>query len=246
MIRVLLVDDEAPARERLKRLLGAFPDLETVGEAENGLLALESIEALRPDVIFLDIDMPELGGLEVARTLGPLGPAIVFVTAYDEHALKAFEASAVDYLVKPVIEARLKATVEKVRRTKIERGFSQLLAKLGPRTGPSRLAVRIGQRYSVFSSEKISAILSRDHYSALIVEGRELLADDSLNVLETRLNPEAFLRIHRSAIINLEFLSELEYEGDRKYVAVLSDLKKTKVSVSREKLGDLKLRLGLS
>ncbi|HJT25209.1 MAG TPA: response regulator, partial [bacterium] len=112
MIKALIVDDEAPARSRMARMLSGFPDLKVVGEASNGLEALQASQTLQPDVVFLDIEMPELNGLEVAEALGGEGPTVVFVTAYSEHALKAFELSALDYLVKPVTPERLAETME--------------------------------------------------------------------------------------------------------------------------------------
>jgi two-component system LytT family response regulator len=113
-LRAILVDDEKPARARLARMLAQFPEIEIVGEAQDGVAALELIDNVKPEVIFLDIEMPELDGLGVARSLGQDGPAIVFVTAYDEYALKAFDMNTVDYLVKPVAEGRLEVTIQKL------------------------------------------------------------------------------------------------------------------------------------
>jgi two-component system LytT family response regulator len=118
MIKVMIVDDEAPARARLARMLAGFLDLQLVGEASNGLEALQAAQDLKPDLVFLDIEMPELSGLEVAEAWGGEGPSVVFVTAYSEHALKAFELSALDYLVKPVSPERLAETVERVKKRK--------------------------------------------------------------------------------------------------------------------------------
>ena len=247
-MRALIVDDEAPARSRLARMLGELKELKVVGEASNGVEALQMAEKLQPEIVFLDIEMPELNGLEVARTWGAEGPAVVFVTAYSEHALKAFELSAADYLVKPVAPERLKAAVEKVRKRKSPRSLDQLqglLEKWEKGQTPKRMAVKTGSKYRVFDPSNISAVVARDHYAILLVEGQELLADDSLDTLEKRLDSGKFLRIHRSAIVNLDFLKELEHEGDRKYLAVLSDPLKTKLPVSRERLEDLRKILGL-
>ena len=117
MVKVIIVDDEQPARDRLKKILTSYSDIEVISEASDGTTALEQIEAKKPDVVFLDIEMPELNGIEVARTLGVTGPIIVFITAYDEFALKAFESSAVDYIVKPINSQRFDFTIEKVRKT---------------------------------------------------------------------------------------------------------------------------------
>ncbi len=247
MIRALLVDDETPARKRLSRLLETYADFEIIGEAENGVLALEKISELKPDLVFLDIEMPELDGLGVARSLGETPPAIVFVTAYDEHALKAFDAAAFDYLLKPVAKARLSKTIDRLRE-KIgnKQDLSPFLTSLRKERAPSRLAIRSGNRYVVFDPKKVSAIIARDHYAALLIDGRELLADDPLDTLATRLDPELFIRIHRSALININYLQTLECEGDRKYTAILSDTSHTKVPIARERLDEVKKKLGLA
>ena len=240
----LVVDDEPPARQRLRRLLEAIEGLTIVGEADNGVAALEQIAALQPAVVFLDIEMPELDGLGVAAALSGGKPAIVFVTAYDEHALRAFELSAVDYVVKPVHAERLAAAVDKVRaRRGAALDLGALLGKLGPR--PRRMAVRCGAKYVVFDPERVCAIVAKDDYSAILVDGKELLADEPLDELMRRLDASQLLRVHRSAIVNLAFLRELVNDGDRRYVAVLSDAAATRVPVSRERLPALKAALGL-
>src|SRR5271169_5614415 len=150
MIRVLIVDDEAPARSRLARMLADFKDLEVVGEASNGLEALQSAESLKPDLAFLDIEMPELNGLEVAETWAGKGPTVVFVTAYSEHALKAFELSALDYLVKPVAPERLAETVERIKKRKSGPDLThlhQLVSKLEEGRAQRRMAVKCGSKY---------------------------------------------------------------------------------------------------
>jgi DNA-binding LytR/AlgR family response regulator len=245
VIRAVLIDDELPAVERLKKLLRPFTDLDIVGEANDGLSALPLISEKKPDVVFLDIEMPELSGLEVARTLGIEGPLIVFVTAYDEYALAAFESSAIDYLVKPVNADRLQFTIDKVRksRNQTRANLDSVLAKL--RSGPSRLAVRVGQKFEVFDPSAISVLISRDHYTALVVEGRELLSDDSLESILTRLDTAEFIRVHRGAALNIKFLKELKREGDRKFTAILADRSQSQVPVSRERLPILKKFLGL-
>jgi len=241
-MRVFIVDDEAPARRRLSRLLLARPSCEIVGEAGNGIEALEAIAAIQPDVVFLDIEMPELDGFGVAAALQ--GPLVVFVTAYDEYALKAFETNAVDYLVKPVAEARLDATLRKLEgRKRGGQEIERLLASLErPR---ARMAVRCGNRFVVIDTAKISAVISRDHYSAVMVDGKEWLSDDSLEELQSRLDPRQFVRAHRGVLVNLDFVSALEREGDRKYVAILGDTAETRVPVSRERLPDVKRLLGV-
>ncbi len=245
MIRTLLVDDEIPARTRLSRILKEMADVEIVGEASDGKEALIEIDRLNPDLVLLDIEMPELDGLEVASALSGKGPAIVFITAYDEHALKAFELSAIDYLVKPPTQARVEAALAKIRNRSNPKIDLSTFLKNFPTERIHRLAVKCGAKYVIFDPRKISAIVAKDHYSAITVEGRELLADDPLDVITERLNSDSFIRIHRSAVINVDYLGELEREGDRKYTAVMSDQNKTRVPVSRERLNELKERLGL-
>lgn len=249
MLRCFIADDEAPARQRLRRLLSELSDVSIVGEASNGIQTLEHVTAAPPDVLFLDIDMPELDGLGVAAALPAGGPAVVFVTAYDRYALRAFELAAIDYLVKPVSRERLEAAVVRAR----SRGragpdlaaLSSQLEQLGGARPLARMAVRCGAKFIVFDPTQVHAILARDHYSALLCGDTELLSDDPLEVLARRFDPQRFLRIHRSAIINLTSLHELVHEGDRRYVAVLSDRGATRVPVSRERLGPLKAALGI-
>jgi two-component system, LytTR family, response regulator len=250
-LRCFIADDEAPARLRLKRLLSALPDVAVVGEAADGVSTLEQVSLSQPDVLLLDIQMPRLDGLAVASAVGASdrpGPLIVFVTAYDEHALAAFELSALDYLVKPVNEQRLLAALDKVRKLSSRPSAQELaglLQKLQPPHSLRRMAVRCGAKFIVFDPTLVYAIFARDHYSAILLPGQELLADDPLEQLARRFDPQQFLRIHRSAIINLLFLRELVHEGDRRYQAVLADPAATRVPVSRDRLPALKAALGL-
>jgi two-component system LytT family response regulator len=235
-MRVVVVDDEAPARARLVRLLAAAGGVEIVGEAQNGLEALDQIVQLAPDLVFLDIDLPELGGLEIAAALPEPKPAIVFLTAWGEHAVRAFELSATDYLVKPVTPARLAAALERAR--------TRVPAKTAP--AARRLAVRSGARFVVFDPARVYAVRAREPYTELLLADGDLLADDSLDALLGKLASTDFVRVHRSAAINLTYLSELVREGEREYAAVLTDAARTRIPVSRHRLGELKQRLGLA
>jgi DNA-binding LytR/AlgR family response regulator len=254
VLRCFIADDEPLARERLRRLLAALPDVTLVGEASDGIGTLEQVAAGSPDVLLLDIQMPELDGLAVASELAAsgAGPAIIFVTAYDEHALAAFEVAALDYLVKPVSAERLEASLARARRARalpqplasLPDQLSALLARLPAQ--PRRMAVRCGAKLVVFDPARAHALVARDHYSAILTDGGELLADDPLERLARRFDPNVFLRVHRSAFINLSLLRELVHEGDRRYVAVLADAAATRIPVSRERLPALKAALGLS
>lgn len=245
-MKVLLVDDEDLARERMSRLLQAMPELAVVGEAANGREALERIHQLQPDVVFLDIEMPVLNGLEVAACLQGAGPAIIFVTAFDQYAIDAFNAQALDYLVKPVAMERLKQTVHRLKKQLAPPPVDRLQNMLHSldSNGIHKLAVRSGTRFIVIKSSDISCITAEDHYAEITHGSRKTLTDDSLDKLESRLDPVNFVRIHRQAIINLDFLQELIRQGDRKYLARMHD--ETELPVSRENLPKLKARLGLN
>jgi DNA-binding LytR/AlgR family response regulator len=261
MLRCFIADDEALARQRLKYLLEAEADVSIVGEAGDGVTTLEQVALSTPDVVLLDIQMPVLDGLGVAAALRDGdGPLIIFVTAYDEHALAAFELSALDYLVKPVNPERLRVALAKARKAsgpalapaaaeRRDQGLALLLDKLSTAHAPRRMAVRSGSKFIVFDPGAVYGIFSRDHYSVILLDGRELLADDPLERLEQRFTTgrdgTQFVRVHRGAIINLTRLRELVREGDRRYVAVLSDSAGTRVAVSRERLAALKAALGL-
>ena len=239
-MRILVVDDEALARSRLRRMLERMA-VTVIGEASNGKEALEKVEALSPDLLLLDVEMPELDGFGVAHALSIAGPRIIFVTAYDEHALRAFEVAAIDYLLKPVKEERLAAALRRASRGNLTESYS----KLTEAKKLSRLAVKVGSKYLVIDVGDISTIVSQDHYSCLQVGGKEYLLNDPLEHLAKRL-PEGFIRISRGAIVNTDFLKALHHEGDRKYRAILGDEKRSSILISRERLSAVKEVLGLS
>ncbi len=255
-LRVLVVDDEPPARERLKRLLRDHGDVLCVGEAGDGVSALAAIESLGPDVVLLDVQMPELDGLGVAAAMGKDGPWIVFATAHETHAVRAFELAAVDYLLKPISKERLRVTLDRVRDARGERSSAEpssadlaraVLERLGSNaTRPRKMAVRSGAKYVVFDVGRVAAILAQDHYAAIFVDGKELLSDESLDGIMLRLDPATFLRVHRSAIVNVEMIKELEQEGERKYVAILTNSAATRVPIARDRLDEVKARLGIT
>jgi two-component system LytT family response regulator len=247
-LRALIVDDEPPARDRLRRMLGEHTDVDCVGEAGDGEAALAAIEALRPDVVFLDVQMPELDGLGVAAALGEDGPAVVFATAHDEHALRAFDLAAVDYLLKPIARERLAKALERVRAGRDAKAADvaqAVLARLAA-NAPRRMAVRCGAKYAVFDPDRVAAVVAQDHYATIFVDGKELLSEESLDRLMTRFDPGSFVRVHRSAILNIVFVKELEQEGDRKYVAALTAPNTPKIPIARDRLDAVKARLGIA
>jgi two-component system LytT family response regulator len=203
-MRVLVVDDERRARQRLIRLLAAFDAITVAGEAENGMQAVEQAEALKPDAMFLDIQMPGMDGFEVLENLAQR-PSIVFVTAYDRYAIQAFEANAVDYLLKPVEPERLARAVVKLRERR-----TNLDGLIQSRPPSKRLIGKRLQRMHVLSVESIEYFICENELVfAAGADGRFLL-NTTLRNLETRLDPEQFTRVHKSAIVNLAKVVEID------------------------------------
>ncbi|MDE1160706.1 MAG: LytTR family DNA-binding domain-containing protein [Acidobacteriaceae bacterium] len=210
---VLIVDDEPLARRGVLLRLQAHDDLEVIGESTNGRDALEFIRERKPDLVFLDIQMPMMNGIDVVRSLEPESqPFIIFLTAFDQYVMRAFEVHAIDYLLKPVDEARFNASLDHARRVLgaqatanyNERLQTLLKKKDEPQQEPLReLAVRIGKQVRFVSIEDIDWIEAQGDYAEIHVGARTHLIRESLNTLEGRLNTTAFLRIHRSAIVRL-------------------------------------------
>ncbi len=204
-LRVMVVDDEQPARERLCDLLRPFPEVEVVGEAENGEEALELIARLKPDAVFLDIQMPGCSGMEVAASLPPERPKVVFCTAYDRYALEAFEVHAVDYLLKPVNRVRLARAVERLRA---ERRGASVEAVLHD-SPPVRFLARKANRYRVIPRDQVQCFVSDGGLTQLWTGDQFYWMDPTLNDLELRLERAGFFRISRQALINLDHLQEV-------------------------------------
>jgi two-component system LytT family response regulator len=195
-MKALIVDDERIARQELRRLLLAHPEIEIAGEAQNGEQALDLIPKLAPDVVFLDIQMPGMTGFELLAALDDV-PRIIFTTAYDQYAIRAFEVSALDYLLKPIVPARLAAAV----------------AKLRPRKTPPRLEqvfVRDGERCWLVRVADIYLLESEGNYTRVCFKGERPLIAKSLAALEARLDPAIFFRASRSQIVNLKWIEKVE------------------------------------
>lgn len=222
-VRTLIVDDEPLARRRLRRLLSQHPGLETVGECADGAAALRAVQESSPDLLLLDIQMPGVDGFGVAENLapGPL-PIVVFVTAFDEHAIRAFEACALDYLLKPVSAARLARTIARVRQH-----LSVLKVEPAAQTSASassahpKFLVRSGQRTSFISPEEIDWIEAEGNYAILHVGGRNHILRATMSALETQL-PLTFLRASRFAILNLRRVKEIQSAGGNHF-AIMND-----------------------
>jgi two-component system LytT family response regulator len=240
-VRILIVDDEPLARRRLKRLLkrGGF---EEVDECRSGEQAVSAIQSDPPDLVLLDVQMPGMSGFEVIQAVGvDRMPTTIFVTAYEEYALRAFEVHALDYLLKPVEEERLQAAMARVRgrmaheATEKERlALSTLVSRLWQESGPAaapqaaprryleRLLVNFGQQTRFLRAAEIDWIEAEGNYARLHVGDRSSLIRETLVALERMLNPGQFLRVHRSAIVNLERVAELEPSFGGNYVVRLT------------------------
>ena len=238
-MKVLIVDDEPPARQRLARLLREVPEVELVGEAGNGRAALEACAANNPDLVLLDISMPGMDGLEAAAHLAglPQPPAVVFVTAYDEFALRAFEAQAVDYLLKPVRRERLFQALERAQR--LTRAQLQSIEEERPdSTGRGHLSVQHQGRLLLIPVEDIVCFQADQKYVAVHHRGGEHLVDESLKNLEQEFG-ERFLRIHRNSLVARHALLGMERDREGRYHALLAG-SELRPEVSRRQVSEVK------
>ena len=275
-VRVLIVDDEPPARRRVAELLAEQPGVEVAGVAGSGAEAVAAIRALAPDVVFLDVQMPDGTGLDVVREIGPASmPVTVFVTAYDQYALRAFDAAAVDYLVKPFDDERFEEAFARARRAvefaNVSRLSAQLLAALqavqgagaatpaaalAPATAPAaapsptrpdyleRIAVESRGQVRVVPVAKILYITASGPYAELHTAERTYLIREQMQVLEERLDPESFIRVHRSAIVRFDLIESLGRNASGDYAVQLKGGLTLKVSRSRSE--ELERRIGLA
>jgi two-component system, LytTR family, response regulator len=218
-IRALIVDDEPLARQRVRGLLGKEPDVEIIGESEDGFAAVDQIQATRPDLVFLDVQMPDMDGFEVLRRVPPaLLPVVIFTTAYDQHALRAFEVNALDYLLKPFKPSRFQAAVQRARDLIANKhagvAAAGLLALLGQTPAPagqlSRLAVKTPGKVTFVEVDQIQAIEAAGKYAVVHVGKEHHVLREALSSLEAHLPPQRFLRISRSVIVNLAQIQELQ------------------------------------
>jgi DNA-binding LytR/AlgR family response regulator len=235
-IRVVVVDDEQLARARIRRLLEAFDDLECVGEAENGLEAVERIRELRPDLVFLDIQMPGMDGFEVLTALDDV-PLVIFATAYDEYALKAFEVNSIDYLLKPIEKERFAQAVERAREllgSERELGREiERIAGLVRSKGVDRLPVQKGRKIVLVDHADIVWIEASEGLVFVHAAGQRLLANTTMAELEARLDPGTFFRTHRSSIVNLNHVVEIVPWFGGKYKIVVDDAGRSELVLSR-------------
>jgi two-component system, LytTR family, response regulator len=236
-IRALVVDDEPLARSNVVLLLRANPEVEIVGECGSAMECLEVIRQQKPDLVFLDVRMPEYDGFDILEMLGrDAPPAVIFVTAYDQYALKAFDTGALDYLLKPFNNARFARALERAKERIALRKSSS--AKM------DRLTIKSAGHVLFLATAEIDWIEAADYYASLHVGTKTHLLRRSMNDLEADLDPCLFCRIHRSTIVNLERVRELRFDSDGEYEVVLAEA--TRLKLSRRYRKELQSRLGQS
>ena len=239
VLKVAIVDDEPLARKTLRTLARRDPELQVVAQCRNGLEAVEAVREHKPDLMFLDVQMPEVNGFDVLELLGEEAPVIIFVTAYDQYAIRAFEVQAIDYLLKPFTDERFEKAVERAKEL-LRRGHS-MRSKLAALTNAhrawaQRLMVRAAGRVVFLKTDEIDWIEAADYYARLHVGKSSYLLRESMNDLEATLDPNHFVRIHRSAIVNLDRVREMHDD----LVIVLHD--GTQLPMSRSRRDDLQSR----
>ncbi len=244
MIRVLIVDDEPIARRGIRHQLRGEADLEVIGECGDGAAAIEAITGLAPDLVFLDIQMPEVGGFDVVEAIGVARmPAVVFVTAYDEHALRAFDVHAVDYVLKPIDRYRFRTAVERARRRlalapgQLDRRIAAALGELGrpAHDYAKRLAIKGDGRVILVDVDEVDRLEAAGNYVEVHSGARHHLLRETMASLEARLDPARFVRVSRSSLVNADRVRELQpmFNGD--FAVVMCD--GTKVAGSRRYRG---------
>jgi two-component system LytT family response regulator len=259
-LRAYLVDDEPLAIERLERLLAGFDGLLIAGSATDPTTALDFLndEANSIDVLFLDIQMPGMNGFELLSRLNEQ-PFVVFTTAYDEYALRAFQVNSIDYLVKPIEPEQLARAIKKLDRLRpIEKpdwqrdpGLPVLLKELaaslrGQQPGyPRRIASRVGERITFLDLDTVTHFVAQDKLTYAVVNGHRHCVDQTVAELERRLDPGRFLRIHRSALVNVDWIHEVNSWFAGKVILSLKDPQRTQLPVARDRVRILKSRLGI-
>ena len=266
-IRVLVVDDEPLARQGVRDLLEQDDELVVIGEAADGAAAVEAIRSLEPDMVLLDVQMPGMTGFDVIRAIGPEKmPTVVFITAYDQFAVRAFEVNAVDYLLKPFDDERFAVTIARAKRVirqseagELSRRLVELLGKTpanaaalqtpatssGKSAYADRIVVKSGGRVVFLRAEEIDWIEAADYYVKLHAAGKSHLLRETMSALEERLDPNRFFRVHRSAIVNLDRIRELQPYFRGEHVLILNDGTKLKLSRSRKEKLEAVLRADL-
>ena len=243
----IIIDDEQLARQRLKRLLAQYDEIDIVAEGENGQEGLALIQEHKPDLIFLDIEMPVLNGFEMLAKLD-VALKVIFTTAYDQYAIKAFEEGSIDYLLKPIEAERLEKTVKKLNATQIGAqpiDLEVLLQKLQPRKEIKTITVKIGDRILLVKVSDLTHIIAEEKYVFLHTQDRKKhLSDFTLSALEEKL-PDHFVRINRSALINSEYIKEIRKGFNGSFVFILNDSLETRITSSRSHSQSIRIRFDL-
>jgi two-component system LytT family response regulator len=234
-LRVLVVDDEPLARTGLRALIAKDPELECIGDCADGQAAVEAIESLNPDLVLLDVQMPEIDGFGVIRAIGSERmPPVIFVTAYEEFALEAFRVHALDYLLKPFSDAELRAALDRAKRQQRTTSLSELVDSVRSRSKyVSRITVRTGQRVQIVRVTEIDWIEAADYCAKLHAGGSVHVVRVSLGALERLLDPMCFVRVHRSAIVSLDRIREMVSDGSGDGVVVLANGTSVRLARSR-------------
>lgn len=255
-LRVFLIDDEPLALKRLTRLLLETGKVEIIGQTTEPLEALKAVPHLEADAVFLDIQMPELTGFELLQRLEKY-PPVIFTTAFDEYALKAFEVYSIDYLLKPIESERLEKALEKLEKigakpVEAAQSIEKLLADFSskfptkPKRAAEKIASRIGGKVQILDASEITHFFAQDKLTfAKSAEGKEFPLDFSLNELEEKLDSRTFLRVHRSTIVNLDYIEEVHGWFSGKVLIRLKDRQKTEIIVARDRVKFLKDFLGM-
>lgn len=236
-LKTLLIEDEELARNLLRSYLNDHPDVEMIGECENGFDGIKSINEKRPDLVFLDIQMPKITGFEMIELLD-YKPQIIFTTAYDQFALKAFELNAVDYLLKPFSKERLLAAVEKVKQ-RIQNADEpddrlEELSNYRPGEGYiDRVVVKDRHKIHIITVDQIRYIESLDDYVMIYTHDGRHMKQKTMKYFETNLDPNNFIRIHRSYIVQVDNIAEIQQYEKESYIVILKDKDKTKLKVSK-------------
>jgi len=233
-MRIVIVDDEPLARAVLREFAAGDPEIELVAECANGFEAVKAVAELQPDLVLLDVQMPKLDGFEVLELLGR-DQAVIFVTAYDQYALRAFEVHAVDYLLKPFSAERFEAAMGRARerlRARTPTPVEEIVREVNPRVGHAeRVLIRDGPNVHVLPVDSIDYVEAQDDYVAFKSGGKQYLKDQTLAAVERTLDPARFVRVHRSYVLNIDRIAKVELYAKDSRVAILRD--GTRLPVSR-------------
>jgi len=247
-IKAVIIEDELPARELLEMYLSDVDDIEVVDSCENGFDGIKAISKHSPELIFLDVQMPKLTGFEMLELLDDY-PQIIFTTAYDQFAIKAFELNAVDYLMKPFSKERFLQALDRVRnrlkdQPNSDKKVKKLIEKVNEeRETIERIFVKTGSRIDVIPVSEIIRIEAHDDYAEIVTKEKSYLKKETMNFLEKNLPQSNFIRVHRSAIINSDYMDKIEKYGKESYLVILKD--GSRVNVSKSRIKDLRNTLGI-